>query len=126
VAGGTAAAAASAGAAAAVAAGGGADPASLTMAQRRNYGFERRQKDLARRSRQEEKRARKTEREQQGESGPEMAAAAENGAPAGRWEWFSPSRGRVVTTEPRKRPEEAPDDWVLLTENDDAQSSGSD
>jgi len=46
-----------------------------------------------------------------------MGTAAEAGAPADRWEWFSPSRGRVVTTEPKQRPPtDPPDDWTLLTD----------
>jgi hypothetical protein len=39
------------------------------------------------------------------------------GAPPDRWEWFSPSRGRVVSTEPKRRPPpDPPDDWTLLTD----------
>ena len=60
---------------------------------------------------------RKADRATQGEVGPEMGDAAEAGAPADRWEWFSPGRGRVVTTEPKQRPPaDPPDDWTLLTE----------
>lgn len=96
------------------------------MSRRRNYGFERRRKEAVRRTRQEAKRERKAERAGQGEAGPEMGAAPEIGPPPGQWEWFSPSRGRVVATEPRQRPEgEAPNDWVLLTEVDEEQASES-
>ena len=51
-----------------------------------------------------------------------MGDAPETSAPAGQWEWFSASRGRVVATQPKQRPVvEGPDDWVLLTEvGDDA------
>lgn len=104
------------------------------MARRRNYGFERRQKETLRRSRQEAKRERKSERERQGESGPEMAEAEAPGAPAGQWEWYSPSRGRVVATDVGQRPSDPPDDWVLMTdsrersdaseESDDGEESG--
>jgi hypothetical protein len=46
-----------------------------------------------------------------------MGAPEESGAPSDRWEWFSPSRGRVVTTSPKQRPPaDAPDDWTLLTD----------
>jgi len=46
-----------------------------------------------------------------------MGSPEEPGAPADRWEWFSPSRGRVVTTEPKQRPPaDPPDDWTLLTD----------
>jgi hypothetical protein len=87
------------------------------MARRRNYGFERRQKETLRQARQEAKRGRKAERLDAGASGPEMGDAQEAGAPAGQWEWFSPSRSRVVATAPRQRPPaEEPNDWVLLTE----------
>ena len=33
-----------------------------------------------------------------------MGTAPEIGVPAGQWEWFSPSRGRVAVTQPRQRP----------------------
>jgi hypothetical protein len=87
------------------------------MARRRNYGFDRRQREAVRKSRQETKTARKAERATQGEVGPEMGSAADAGVPVGQWEWFSPSRGRVVATEPRQRPAaEGVDDWVLMTD----------
>jgi hypothetical protein len=90
------------------------------MSPRRNYGFERRQRETLRRTRQEAKRERKAERSG-GEGGPEMGTAQESGAPAGQWEWFSPSRGRVAVTEAKQRPAvEGQDDWVLLTEGADA------
>jgi hypothetical protein len=94
------------------------------MSPRRNYGFERRQRETLRRTRQEAKRERKAERSTQGEGGPEMGTAQETGVPAGQWEWFSPSRGRVAVTQPRQRPTvDGADDWVLLTEG--AEESGS-
>jgi hypothetical protein len=86
------------------------------MARRKNYGFERRQKETARLSRQQAKRERRSERDEQGESGPEMGAAEQTGPPPGQWEWFSPSRARVVTTNAGQRPAEQPDDWIMLTE----------
>ena len=87
------------------------------MARRRNYGFDRRQREATQRSRQEAKRARKAERATQGAAGPEMGAAEDTGAPAGQWEWFSASRGRVMATEPNQRPSaDGVDDWVLLTD----------
>ena len=87
------------------------------MARRRNYGFERKQREAARASRQEAKKARKSERDESGQTGPEMGEAQESSAPSpGQWEWFSPSRGRVVITPEGQRPEEAADDWTLLTE----------
>ena len=91
------------------------------MSARQNYGFERRRKDQMRRAKQEEKRQRKTDRDVAGVTGPEMGEAQEVGAPTDRWEWFSPSRGRTVTSPPNVRPDgDAPDDWVLLTETKDA------
>jgi len=70
-----------------------------------------------RRAKQEEKRQRKSDREQTGETGPEMGTAPDAGAPTGMWEWFSPSRTRTVVTAVGTRPQgEEPDDWVLLTE----------
>ena len=91
------------------------------MSPRRNYGFERRQRETIRRTRQEAKRERKAERSGQGEGGPEMGTAPETGVPAGQWEWFSPSRGRVAVTEAKQRPAaDGADDWVLLTEGADA------
>ncbi|MGH7277737.1 MAG: hypothetical protein ACREJG_03530 [Candidatus Rokuibacteriota bacterium] len=87
------------------------------MARRGHYGFERRRKaDLAR-QKQEAKRARKTEREETGTTGPEMGEAQDTGAPVGMWEWFSPSRSRMVTSAPKTRPPaDPPDDWILMTD----------
>jgi hypothetical protein len=91
------------------------------MARQRNYGFDRRQREAMQRSRQEAKRARKAERATHGAAGPEMGAAENAGAPAGQWEWFSPSRGRVVATQPKQRPvADGVDDWQLLTDAADA------
>ena len=90
------------------------------MTRQRHYGFERRQKEATRRSKQEAKRERKADRAAQGEVGPEMGAPQESGIEPGRWEWFSPSRGRVTLTEKGHRPPaESPDDWTLLTETDE-------
>ena len=87
------------------------------MSPRRNYGFDRRQREATRKSRQEAKQQRKAERASDGATGPEMGDAPETTAPAGQWEWFSASRGRVMATPPKQRPSaEGPDDWVLLTE----------
>ena len=46
-----------------------------------------------------------------------MGEAQDVEAPQGLWEWFSPSRSRTVTTEPKSRPSaDGVDDWVLLTD----------
>lgn len=87
------------------------------LSPRRNYGFARRRREVQRQTRQEAKRERRAEREAQGTVGPEMGAPQDGaGAPAGQWEWFSPSRGRVVTTQAGQRPADLPDDWIVLTE----------
>ena len=87
------------------------------MARRGHYGFERRRREDAQKAKQEAKRQRKTERTESGATGPEMGVAPDTGAPTGVWEWFSPSRSRVVTTAPKMRPpDDPPDDWTLMTE----------
>jgi hypothetical protein len=84
---------------------------------RGHYGFQRRQREQARRAKQDAKRQRQVERAQGGESGPEMGEALDTGAAPGTWEWFSPSRSRVMVAQQGARPDAgAPDDWILLTE----------
>jgi hypothetical protein len=91
------------------------------MARRGFYGFERRRRADAQKAKQEAKRARKTERAESGAVGPEMGEAQEIGAQPGMWEWFSPSRGRTVSTPSKQRPDQgAPDDWTLMTDVDPA------
>jgi len=84
----------------------------------RQYGFDRRRRDTARRQKQQAKRERKLTRTAEGVTGPDIdAAPQETGAPTGVWEWFSPSRGRVVSSSVGVRPEsDPPDDWVLMTD----------
>lgn len=87
------------------------------MARRGYYGFERRRRADIQKAKQEAKRQRRQDRTEPPGAGPEIGEAQNVGAPTGLWEWFSASRSRVVTTEPNQRPpEDAPDDWVLLTE----------
>jgi hypothetical protein len=87
------------------------------VTRRGHYGFERRRKADLQRAKQEAKRQRKTERAESGVTGPEIGEAPEVGPPPGVWEWFSPSRGRTVTSDAGRRPEtDPPDDWVLLTD----------
>jgi hypothetical protein len=84
---------------------------------RRNYGFDRRRREDQRRAKQQAKAQRRLERAASGGVGPEMGEAQDSGAPAGLWEWFSPSRSRTLATAPRTRPPaDPPDDWVLLTD----------
>jgi hypothetical protein len=94
--------------------------------RQRNYGFERRRKADAKRAKQLAKQERK--KVEGDPPGPDMGEAQDSGVPAGLWEWFSPSRSRVVTTRPNNRPpDESPDDWVLLTEpagDDGAEAAG--
>jgi hypothetical protein len=87
------------------------------VSRRRNYGFDRRQKALTRQARQEAKRERKISRAESATTGPEMGEAQDSGAPAGTWEWFSPSRSRTVAAAIGEQPDAGPpDDWVLLTD----------
>ena len=87
------------------------------MRRRGFYGFERRRRDDARRTKQEAKRQRKTDRAEVGAVGPEMGEVQDTGAPLGMWEWFSPSRSRTRTSEAGTRPAtDPPDDWILLTD----------
>jgi len=91
--------------------------------RQRNYGFERRRKADAKRAKQLAKQERKRG---EGEApGPDMGEVQDAGAPVGMWEWFSPSRSRVVTTSAGGRPAaDGADDWVLLTDaGDDAPSA---
>lgn len=94
---------------------------------RRPYGFERRRREDARRAKQEAKRRRKTERAQGGATGPEIGEPQETGAAPGQWEWFSASRSRTITSDPGIRPDVgAPDDWVLLTDVSDDETTSDD
>lgn len=89
------------------------------MNRRRNYGFDRKQRDAQRRARQEMKRERKASRSTAGEPGPEMGEVQETAPPPDRWEWFSASRGRVTTTPTGEAPsDEPPNDWVLMSDPD--------
>lgn len=87
------------------------------MAQRRNYGFERRRKAEVRQAKQAAKLQRRTERAASGVAGPEMGEAPDTGPAPGTWEWFSPSRGRTVSVAAGTRPSsDPPDDWMPLTD----------
>ena len=87
------------------------------MSRAGHYGFERRRRADIQKAKQEAKRQRKTERAESGATGPEIGEAPDTAAPAGVWEWFSPSRGRTVTSRPGTKPEpDEPNDWILLTD----------
>lgn len=103
------------------------------MSRGRQYGFDRRRRDAARRQKQQAKRERKQSREAEGVTGPDIDSPQDTGAPTGVWEWFSPSRGRVVSSTVGVRPtSDPPDDWVLMTEEsgdegaDDGPDDGAD
>jgi len=84
---------------------------------RRHYGFERRKKEDARRAKQEAKKRRKDERVEGGLTGPEMGTAQDTSAAPGVWEWFSPSRSRIITLPAGTKPQDdGTNDWQLLTE----------
>jgi len=61
--------------------------------------------------------ARKAERKETGETGPEMGeAAAALGQGAVEWVWFSPSKGRTLTTSSAEAPNvPGVDDWTLVS-----------
>jgi hypothetical protein len=81
------------------------------------YRGDRRRKEDQRKAKQEAKRARKAERKETGASGPEIDMADSTPA-AGPTEyvWFSPSKGRTVTTQSGSPPVvPGVDDWTLLS-----------
>ncbi len=82
------------------------------------YRGDRRRKEDQRKAKLEAKKARKAERRESGTSGPEIEEAPEPGA-AGATEfvWFSPSKGRTLTTSSAAPPAvDGIDDWMLLSE----------
>ncbi|HEY7434060.1 MAG TPA: hypothetical protein VIE41_02875 [Methylomirabilota bacterium] len=88
------------------------------MANPGMYRGDRRRKEDQRKAKQEAKKARKAERRESGTSGPEVADQPEPDAtPAVEFVWFSPSKGRTLTTMTEAAPVvEGIDDWMLLTE----------
>src|SRR5438445_13835337 len=83
----------------------------------RHSGRKRLRRAEIQKAKQEAKRQRRTERAESGATGLEIGEAQETGAPAGVWEWFSPSRGRTVSSQVGVRPDpDPPDDWILLTD----------
>ncbi len=82
------------------------------------YRGDRRRKEDERKAKQEAKRARRAERRESGTTGPEMgeAPAAQPNGPA-EFVWFSPSKGRTLTTLSSSPPTVAGvDDWTLVSE----------
>ena len=82
------------------------------------YRGDRRRKEDQRKAKQEAKRARKTERRESGATGPEMGAPLEpGGGESTEFVWFSPSKGRTVTTPSAAPPTvDGIDDWTLISE----------
>jgi hypothetical protein len=82
------------------------------------YRGDRRRKEDQRKAKLEAKRARKAERRESGTSGPEIEELPEPGAPAAaEFVWFSPSKGRTLTTSGAAPPAvDGIDDWMLLSE----------
>ena len=90
------------------------------MAQKRPgmYRGDRRRKEDQRKAKQDAKRARKAERRESGASGPEIEAAGVNGGQGSKeYVWFSPSKGRTLTTTTAATPTiEGVDDWTLVSD----------
>ena len=90
------------------------------MAQKRPgmYRGDRRRKEDQRKAKQEAKRARKAERRESGATGPEMGEPlAAGGGESTEFVWFSPSKGRTVTTPSAAPPTvDGIDDWTLISE----------
>ena len=88
------------------------------MARPAMYRGDRRRKEDQRKAKQEAKRVRKAERKESGASGPEMADAGPVGPESpSEYVWFSPSKGRTLTTA-SSSPPEVPgiEDWMLVSE----------
>jgi hypothetical protein len=82
------------------------------------YRGNRRRKEDERKAKQEAKRARRAERKESGTAGPEMGEAQVPGpnAPV-EFVWFSPSKGRTLTTLTSSPPAvDGIDDWTLVSE----------
>jgi hypothetical protein len=82
------------------------------------YRGDRRRKEDQRKAKQEAKRARRAERKESGSTGPEIEAPAiaEPGAPT-EFVWFSPSKGRTLTTRSSAPPSiDGIDDWMLVSD----------
>ena len=88
------------------------------MARPAMYRGDRRRKEDQRKAKQEAKRARKAERKESGTLGPEMAEVEPVG-PTSSTEhvWFSPSKGRTLTTQAASPPVVTGiEDWTLVSE----------
>jgi len=82
------------------------------------YRGDRRRKEDQRKAKQEAKKARKAERKESGVSGPEIEELVPP-APelATEYVWFSPSKGRTLTTQSASPPMvPGVEDWTLVSE----------
>lgn len=88
------------------------------MANPGMYRGDRRRKEDQRKAKLEAKKARKAERRESGTTGPEIAEQPEaEAASANEFVWFSPSKGRTLTTNSGTPPTvDGIDDWMLLSE----------
>jgi hypothetical protein len=81
------------------------------------YRGDRRRKEDQRKAKLEAKKARKAERRESGTSGPEIADQPEDATTATEFVWFSPSKGRTLTTSSAAPPTvDGIDDWMLVGE----------
>jgi hypothetical protein len=82
------------------------------------YRGDRRRKEDQRKAKQEAKRARKAERKESGESGPEVEELQPPTSESTTdYVWFSPSKGRTLTTQSGSPPTVSGiDDWTLVSE----------
>jgi hypothetical protein len=82
------------------------------------YRGDRRRKEDQRKAKQDAKRARKAERRESGASGPEIEESGGTiGQDSKEFVWFSPSKGRTVTTITSAIPTiDGVDDWTLLSD----------
>ena len=79
-----------------------------------SYRFDRRRKEDLRKAKQEAKRQRRTDRQETGQSGPEMGEPQVTAHGEG-YTWFSPARNRVATTPTAEAPvADGVSDWVLI------------
>jgi len=81
------------------------------------YRGDRRRKEDQRKAKLEAKKARKAERRETGTSGPEIAEQEAGATAAVGFVWFSPSKGRTLSTSSAAPPTvDGIDDWMLLSE----------
>jgi hypothetical protein len=81
------------------------------------YRGDRRRREDQRKAKLEAKRARKAERRESGTAGPEIEEQVEAAGASTEFVWFSPSKGRTLTTTTKAAPlVEGIDDWMLLSE----------